>query len=70
MIRITATSEGHEPIVAALDRLAAMDLRPLADRIKTRLVEGNAKGLEAGTDAHGNRLADLAESTLSDPRRG
>jgi hypothetical protein len=70
MIRINVTSEGHETAVAAMDRLAAMDLRPLAESIRTRMVEGNHRGLDEGTDAHGNRLADLAESTLADPRRG
>lgn len=57
-------------ILGMLRSLAAPDLKPLGERIKVALVEGNRSGLLAGLDADGNPMAPLAESTIKRGRGG
>ena len=70
MLGIGLEFDPFDRLIAGLDRAARFDLRPVAERLRGRLVEGNRRGLLAGTDADGSATAPLAESTLADPRRG
>jgi hypothetical protein len=70
VIRIRVQGGNFEPIIRMLDQVARPDLGPLAQRIGKIMVEGNRRGLLAGTNADGSRAADLAESTIRRGRGG
>jgi hypothetical protein len=57
-------------LLGMLRRIAQPDLRPLAERIKQIIVEGNEQGLLAGLDADGKPFAPLADDTYARGRGG
>ena len=57
-------------VLEQLRRLKDPDLRPLAREIAETLVEGNREGLLAGSDADGDAMAELADSTYGRGDRG
>ena len=56
--------ESLDAILAELRRFASVDLRPLADRIGSALVESNRVGLLAGTDGSGAPFAPLSPASI------
>jgi hypothetical protein len=64
MLGGTINGGNFDGLLGLLRRIAAPDLRPLAEEIKRIIVEGNEAGLLAGLDADGVPFAELRESTI------
>jgi hypothetical protein len=64
MIGGTISGGDFGGLLGMLQRLAQPDLRPLAERIRLIIIEGNEQGLLAGLDADGQPFVELRESTI------
>jgi hypothetical protein len=64
MLGGTISGGDFDGLLGMLQRLAQPDLRPLAERIRQIIIDGNEQGLLAGLDADGVPFAELRESTI------
>lgn len=70
MISLKISGYDFDPILRQIDLIAHPDLTPLANELGEIAVEGNRIGLLAGTDAFGDRMDDVEESTIRRGRGG